>query len=44
MAELMLATTKNSTSIHFGLGHRCERHMVNFTLEHLEMCDAIVGC
>ena len=44
MAELMLATTKNSTSIHFGLGHRCEKHMVNFTLEHLERCDAIVGC
>ena len=44
MAELMLATTKNSTSIHFGLGHMCERHMVNFALEHLERCDAIVGC
>ena len=26
MAEMMLASTANSTSIHFGVGHLCHRH------------------
>ena len=26
MADMMVATTANSTSIHFGFGHMCEEH------------------
>jgi hypothetical protein len=34
MAKMMLATTSNSTSIHFGLDHMCRKHNVLFTMEH----------
>ena len=44
MAELMLATTRDSTSIHFGMGHQCEAHGVLFTTEHIDQCDQLVGC
>ena len=44
MAELMLATTRDSTSIHFGMGHQCEAHGVIFTTEHIDQCDQLVGC
>ena len=44
MAETMLATTGNSTSIHFGLGHQCKKHEKIFTLYHIVQCDALVGC
>ena len=39
MKNLMLSTTANSTSIHFGMGHMCHRHRKLFTLEHIEQCD-----
>ena len=44
MAEMMLATTANSTSIHFGVGHMCHRHNQIFTMEHVEQCDGLTGC
>ena len=40
----MWATTKNSTSVHFGLGHRCHKHGRMFDLEHLATCSEIQGC
>ena len=36
MKNLMLSTTANSTSIHFGMGHMYHRHNKLFTLEHIE--------
>ena len=44
MATMMLATTANSTSIHFGMGHLCHKHNKLFTLEHIGECDALTGC
>jgi hypothetical protein len=40
----MLATTANSTSIHFGMGHLCHKHNKLFTLEHINECDTLSGC
>jgi hypothetical protein len=39
MKALMISSTANSTSIHFGMGHMCHRHNKLFTLEHIEQCD-----
>ena len=44
MANMMLATTANSTSIHFGMGHQCHKHNKIFTLEHIHECDELVNC
>ena len=44
MAETMLATTGNSTSIHFGMGHLCHKHNKLFTLDHIGEYDALTGC
>ena len=44
MAKMMLATTTNSTSIHFGMDHMCHKHNQLFTLEHIVECDAVVNC
>ena len=44
MAKMMLATTANSTSIHFGMDHLCHKHNVLFTLELIEGCDALENC
>ena len=41
MAEMMLGSTSNSTSIHFGVGHLCHRHNKTMTMEHVEQCDGI---
>ena len=35
MTDLMWATTKDSTSIHFGFGHKCHKHGRLFDLEHI---------
>jgi hypothetical protein len=43
MAKMMLATTPNSTSITFGMGHLCHKHNKLFTLEHTGECDALTG-
>lgn len=40
----MAATTSNSTSIHFGMGHLCHVHNRLFTLDHIETCDQLTGC
>ena len=44
MAELMWATTKDSTSAHFGFGHRCHKHSRLFDLEHIRTCSELTGC
>ena len=44
MMDLMISTTGNSTSIHFGMGHMCHRHDRLFTLDHIEQCDQLSGC
>jgi len=44
MADLMWATTKDSTSVHFGFGHRCHKHGRNFDVEHVRTCSLITGC
>jgi hypothetical protein len=41
MAKMMLATTANSNSIHFGMGHLCHKHNTIFTLDHIEECDVL---
>jgi hypothetical protein len=44
MYSLMLATTANSTSVHFGMNNLCKKHNTLFTLDHIESCDALSGC
>ncbi len=44
MLNMMLATTTNSTSVHFGTDHMCQKHKCLFTIEHIEKCDALSGC
>jgi hypothetical protein len=44
MAKMMHATTANSTSIHFGMGHHCHKHNKLFTIDHLEECDTLQNC
>ena len=44
MLNMMLATTTNSTSVHFGMDHMCKKHKCLFTLEHVEKCDTLSGC
>ncbi len=44
MVSMMLATTANSTSTYFGLGHMCHKHNKLFTMEHVEECSEIRGC
>jgi hypothetical protein len=41
MAKMMLATTPNSTSINFGMGHFCHKQNKLFTLDHIEKCDVL---
>ena len=42
MAEMMQATTANSSSIHFGFGHWCETHNCLFDLDHIKTCDQLI--
>jgi hypothetical protein len=44
MADMMVAATTNSTSVHFGFGHMYRAHNTLFTMEHVEQCSEIVGC
>ena len=44
MLNMMLATTSNSTSVHYGMDHMCHRHKRLFTLDHIETCDQLSGC
>ena len=44
MTDLMWATTKDSTSIHFGFGHKCHKHGKLFDLQHIATCNALSGC
>ena len=40
----MWASTKDSTCVSFGLGHRCLKHNTVFNLDHLASCSEIQGC
>ena len=44
MADLMQATTANSTSIHFGIGHMCHTHNKVYTVDHIAECNQLEGC
>ena len=44
MMDLMINSNANSTSIHFGMNHKCYRHNQLFTLEHIEQCDQMSCC
>ena len=44
MLHLMIGSTANKTSIHFGMNHMCHRHDVLFTIDHVLECDQISGC
>ena len=44
MSDLMWATTKGSTSVHFGFGHRCHKHGRMFDMEHFQNCSEIKDC
>ena len=44
MYNMMLGTTINSTSVHFGMDHMCKKHKRLFTLDHVESCDSLTGC
>jgi hypothetical protein len=41
MYSLMLATTPNSTSVHFGMNHLCKKHNKLYTLDHLKQSNHI---
>jgi hypothetical protein len=38
MNQMMLASTGNSTLIHFGMSHLCHKHNKLFNLEHIKSC------
>ena len=40
---MMLALTKDSTSIYFGCKHMCTKHASPITLEHIKTCDLFQG-
>ena len=44
MTDLMWATTKDNTIIHFGFGHKCHMHSRLFDLQHVRTCSEIEGC
>ena len=41
LANMMWATTKDSTCMSFGLGHRCAKHNTILNLDHLITCSEI---
>ena len=44
MADLIWATTKDSTSVHFGFGHKCHKHDRLFDLQHIGTCSDLSNC
>jgi hypothetical protein len=42
MLNMMLATTANSTSVHFGVNNLFKKKL--FTLNHIEESDMLSGC
>ena len=44
MADLIWATTKNSTSVLFGFGNKRHKHYRLSDLEHITKCDLLSGC
>ena len=44
MADLMWATTKDSTCVHFGFGQKCLKHGKLFDLQHIGTCNLLSGC
>ena len=43
MLNMMLATTANSTSVHFGVNNLCKKNNKLFTLDHIEESDMLSG-
>ena len=41
MVDMMIATTANGTSTHFGMNHLCLSHNKLYTLEHIGTCDRL---
>lgn len=41
--DMMLAVTKNSTSIYFVCKHQCVKHASPITIDHVETCDLFQG-
>ena len=44
MTDFIKTTTKDSTTIHFGFGHKCHKHGRLFDLEHVRTCSELSGC
>ena len=44
MTDLMWAKTKDSTSVHFGFGHKCHEHGRLFDLKPVRTCSELTGC
>ena len=44
MMHMMIGSTANKTSIHFGMNHMSHRHNVLFTIDHIEQCELLYGC
>lgn len=43
ISDMMMALTKNSTSIYFGCKHHCIKHASPISIEHIESCDLFEG-
>ena len=44
MADLIWATIKDSTSVHFGFGDKCHNHGKQIDLQHIGSCNLLSGC
>jgi hypothetical protein len=43
VADLLLACTKDSTSVLFATRHYCKKHSAVINMDHLECCDLFSG-
>ena len=44
LADVMLASTQNKTTLQFGYTHMCQKHRKPFDMEHVQACSEIEGC
>ena len=44
LVDIMLATTGNGISTHFGMNHLCLSHNKLYTLEHIGEWDRLSNC
>ena len=44
MVDMMLATTGNGTSTHYGMNHLCLSHNKFYTLDHIGKCYRLSDC